>query len=197
MIRLKPRSVRTRLTLWYVAALGGILVLFAAGTSAFLFLRLREALDAYVVDDIEAVEAQLSFRPDGALSVGPSGAKEDPDAPDDRYLEIRSPDGSVLYRNDRLGARSLDGSPQPGEGKNGYSERSMRLQNGPRLRIASRLHTLGTRPVLIRLGHTEEPLWREFKELLTVLLLGFRLRLLLPASADMRSPGVRFHRSTE
>src|SRR6266478_5750163 len=135
MIRLKPRSVRTRLTLWYVAALGGILVLFAAGTSAFLFLRLREALDAYVVDDIEAVEAQLSFRPDGALSVGPSGAKEDPDAPDARYLEIRAPDGSVLYRNDRLGARALDGSPQPGEGKDGYSERSMRLQNGPRLRI--------------------------------------------------------------
>src|SRR6266850_1522110 len=100
MIRIQPRNVRMRLTLWYVAVLGGILVLFAAGTSTFLFLHLRATLDEALVDDVESVEAQLSFRPDGTLSVAPSGAKQqDPDAPQDRYLEIRSPDGRLLYRN--------------------------------------------------------------------------------------------------
>src|SRR6266852_5325457 len=101
MIRFQPRNVRMRLTLWYLAVLGGILVLFAVGTSAFLFVHLRKTLDETVADDVESVEAQLGFRPDGTLS-GPDGAKQqDPDAQQDRYLEIRSPDGTLLYRNDR------------------------------------------------------------------------------------------------
>src|SRR5713226_5047848 len=160
MIRFQPRNVRMRLTLWYLAVLGGILVLFAVGTSAFMLLHLRETLDEAVADDVESVEAQLSFRPDGALSVGPNGAKQrDPDAQQDRYLEIRSPDGNLLYRSDRLRDRALGGSPWPGEGKNGYSQHLIYLQNGPRLRVASRLHMMGARSVLIRLGHSEEPLW--------------------------------------
>jgi heavy metal sensor kinase len=180
MIRFQPRNVRMRLTLWYLAVLGGILVLFAVGTSAFLFLHLRETLDEAVADDVESVEAQLSFHPDGTLSVGTDGArKQDPDAQQDRYLEIRSPDGSLLYRNDRLQDQGLGGAPGPGEGKDGYSQHSIHLQNGPRLRVASRLHTIGTRRVLIRLGHSEEPLWREFKELLWVLFLGLPIALSL------------------
>jgi hypothetical protein len=140
MIRFQNRNVRTRLTLWYLAVPGGILMLFAGGTSAFLFLHLRETLDEAVADDVESVEAQLSFRPDGTSSVGPNGAKQqDPDAQQDRYLEIRSPDGSLLYRNNRLGDRVLGGSPSPGEGKGGYSQHSIHWQNGPRLRVASRL----------------------------------------------------------
>jgi heavy metal sensor kinase len=168
-----------RLTLWYLAVLGGILVLFAVGTSVFLFLHLRNTLDEAVADDVESVEAQLSFRPDGTLS-GPDGARQqDPDAQQDRYLEILSPNGSLLYRNDRLRDRTLGGFPSPGEGKNGYSQYSILLQNGPRLRVASRLHMMGARSVLIRLGHSEEPLWREFKELLWVLFLGLPIALSL------------------
>ncbi len=176
MIRFQPRNVRMRLTLWYLAVLGGILVLFVAGASAFLYLHLHETLDAAVADDVESVEPQLAFRPDGTLS-GPN--QQDPDAPQDRYLEILSPDGKLLYRNDRLRDRALGGSPGPAEGKNGYSQHSIRLQDGPRLRVASRLHEMGARSVLIRLGHSEEPLWREFKELLWILFLGLPIALSL------------------
>jgi len=76
MIRLQPRNVRMRLTLWYLAVLAGILLLFTVSTSAFLFLHLRGNLDQAVIDDVEPVEAQLSFRPDGTLSVGPNGASK-------------------------------------------------------------------------------------------------------------------------
>jgi heavy metal sensor kinase len=176
MIRLRPRDVQTRLTLWYLAVLGGTLVLFALGTSAFLFLHLRETLDEALADDVESVEGQLSFRPDGTLN---AGARQDPDAPQPRYLEIFSQDGNLLYRNDRLGDQALGGAPVPGEGKNGYSQHSMRLQNGQRLRVANRLHEMGSRSVVIRVGHSEEPLWHELRELLSGLFLGLPIALLL------------------
>jgi heavy metal sensor kinase len=179
MIRLRPRNVRTRLTLWYLAVLGGTLVLFALGTSAFLFLHLRETLDEAVADDVESVEGELSFRPDGTLSVGPGAARQDPDAPQDRYLEVLSPDGNLLYRSVGLRGQALGGPPRVGEGKNGYSQHSMHLENGLRLRVANRLHEMGSRSVLIRLGHSEEPLWREFRELLSGLFLGLPIALLL------------------
>src|SRR5262249_37014225 len=110
---------------------------------------------------------------------GANDPNQDPDAQQNRYLEIRSPDGSLLYQNDRLRDRALGGSPWPGEGKNGYSQRSIQLRDGPRLRVASRLHMIGARSVLIRLGHSEEPLWSEFKELLWVLSLGLPIALSL------------------
>src|SRR5260370_14837999 len=176
MIRFQPRNVRMRLTLWYLAVLGGILVLFVAGASVFLYLHLHETLDGAVSDDVGSCEQQLAFRPDGNLS-GPN--QQDPDAPQDRYLEILSPDGKLLYRNDRLRDRALGGSPGPAEGKNGYSQHSIRLQDGPRLRVASRLHEMGARSGLIRLGHSEERLWREFKELLWILFLGLPIALSL------------------
>src|SRR5262245_27192494 len=109
MIWFLLRNVRMRLTLWYLGVLGGILLLFALGTSAFLFMHLRKTLDGVLADDVESVEAQLGFRSDGSLS-GPDEAKQqDPDAQQDRYLEIRSPDGNLLYRNDRLRDRALGG----------------------------------------------------------------------------------------
>ncbi len=171
MIRFRPRHVRARLTLWYVGVFGVILALYVAGSSAFLFFNLRRDLDRDLAEDVETVEGLLSFGPKGQLLVS---ANSDPDAQavESRYIEIRSTTGDLLYRNARLDGHTLGGMPEQGEGREGYSERSARLPNGERIRVASRLHYIGNLPVLIRLARSEQPLWQEFRQLLTVLLLG-------------------------
>ena len=165
-MRLRPRHLRTRLTLWYVSGLAILLVLAWAGTCGLLFWQLRNQLGHFSIQEIETVEGLLYFTPQAQLRL-----KEDyhnhPESKDviERYLEVRGADGSVLYRNPRLGNRSLGGSPFSGEGVGGYSERSERLSDGTRVRVVSRVHALDGRRLLIRLAHSEEPLYERLRDL--------------------------------
>src|SRR5437867_4441900 len=165
MTRMRPRHVRTRLTLWYVGVLAGVLILYVAGTSTFLFLNLRQELDRSTIQDLETVEGLLNFGPDGTLRLGTGYEDvEEHEVEQERFMEVRDLNGALLYRNKRLRNWILGGSPAPGEGKVGYSERSARLPDGTRIRLVSRVHTVGSRSTLIRLAHSEEPLWHEFRE---------------------------------
>ena len=164
---LRPRHLRTRLTLWYVSVLAALLILAWAGTCALLFWQLRSQLDHFAVQEIETVEGLFFFTPDGQLRLR-DDYHNHPESKDviERFLEVRSPDGSVLFRNDRLAKRALGGLSFAGEGFGGYSERSARLSDGTRVRVVSRVHTINGHPLLIRLGHTEEPLYARLKDLL-------------------------------
>src|SRR5258708_20718137 len=102
MTRLRPKHVRTRLTLWYLVLLGGILALFIAAASGFLFFNLRRELDRELADQIENVEQGLSFGPDGKLQVGQAGDHADPDRLQKPYLEIRELTWTLLYPTTRL-----------------------------------------------------------------------------------------------
>jgi heavy metal sensor kinase len=178
VIRFRPRHVRSRLTLWYVSVLAAVLLLFSIGTSVLLFWQLRAQMDRYNVQDVETVEGLLYFTPGGQL-----GLKEDyHNHPEsklvlERLLEVRAPDGAVLYRNARLGNRSLGGEPFPGEGVGGYSNRAGRLADGTRIRMVSRRHNIDGRPTLIRLAYSEEHLWLHLEELLGASLLALPLTL--------------------
>jgi len=171
-MRLRPTHLRTRLTMWYVSVLASLLILAWGGTCALLFWQLRSQLDHFAVQEIETVEGLFFFAPDGQLRL-----REDyhnhPESKDviDRFLEVRSPDGSVLFRNEKLGNRDLGGDSFSGEGVGGYSERSTRLADGTRVRMVSRLHSLEGHPLLIRLAHDEEPLFSQLKDLLLASLL--------------------------
>jgi heavy metal sensor kinase len=171
MKRFRARHVRARLTFWYVGVFGMVLALYVAGTSAFLLLNLRRELDRDLAEDVETVESSLGLGPNGQLRMAVRG---DPDAPalTDRYFEVRSMPGGLLYENPRLKGNALGGMPKRGEGVGGYSQRSARLPNGERIRVASRVHEVGKLPVLIRLARSEQPMWHEFAQMLTVLLLG-------------------------
>ena len=165
-MRLRPRHLRTRLTLWYVSGLAILLVLAWAGTCGLLFWQLRNQLGHFSIQEIETVEGLLYFTPQGPLRL-----REDyhnhPESKDviDRYLEVLGADGAVMFRNGRLGTRSLGGAPFAGEGVGGYSERSERISDGTRVRVVSRVHVLDGRPLLIRLGHSEEPLYERLRDL--------------------------------
>ncbi len=171
----RPRSVRTRLTLWYVGVLGGVLVLFVAGTSAVLFWTLRHQLDRRLREDVETVEGLLRLGPDGTLHVGQEARAGDMRTQRPQELiEVRDAQGAVLYRNEVLG-----GTPAPDEGVNGYTERSGRLGDGTRIRLVSRRHSVGARALLVRVAHSEEPLWNEFRRVVLVMLLGLPAGLLV------------------
>jgi heavy metal sensor kinase len=178
-MHLRPRHLRTRLTLLYVCVLAAILVQASAGTCALLFWQLRSQLSHFSIQEIETVEGLLFFTPQGQLLL-----KEDyhnhPQSKDviERFVEVRAADGAVLYRNERLGERSM-GPTFKGEGVGGYSERSERLSDGLRVRVVSRLHRLDGHPLLIRLAHSEEPLYARLKEFVLAALMVLPIELLI------------------
>jgi hypothetical protein len=52
-MRLRPRNVRSRLTVWYVLVLACLLALYAGIAYLFLLLSLREEFDRNLVKDVE------------------------------------------------------------------------------------------------------------------------------------------------
>ncbi len=173
-----PARLGTRLALSYVLLIVCAMVLFTSGTAAVLFFQMRGQLASYAVQDIETVEGLFSFTPDGQLHV-----REDyhnhPESKQllEHFFEVRAMDGTLLYRNDRLGTLTLGGAPLPGEGIGGYSERSATLGDGTRVITVSRRHTVDGHTVLIRLAHSEEPVWHALRQLLIASALVFPLMI--------------------
>jgi len=161
-MRFRPRNVRSRLTFWYMLVLAGLLGLYAGIASLFLFLSLREDFDQNLLQDLETVEGMLAKEPKGGVSLHSSH----PGAAEPRighFIEVWSPQGSLLYRSAELQGQTLGGPPGPDEGLHDPSPSTMRLPNGNRVRLA----------------YSEEGLWRELGEFGEVLLLGFPIALLL------------------
>jgi heavy metal sensor kinase len=171
-MRLRPRHLRTRLTIWYVSVLAGLLVLAGGGTSALLFWQLRSQLDYFSIQEIETVEGLFYFTPDRQLHMR-DDYHNHPESKEviERYLEVLAPDGSILLRNERLDSLSLGGAVFVGEGVGGYSPRTAHLSDGTTVRMVSRAHVLDDYPILIRLAHSEEPLLSRIKDLLVASLL--------------------------
>ncbi|HEY4365108.1 MAG TPA: ATP-binding protein [Bryobacteraceae bacterium] len=173
-----PQHVRTRLTLWYVAILAGVLLIYGGSSCAIVLLQLRTQLDHLAIEDLETVEGFLSFSSDGKLGLR-NNYHYHPDSGEmqQRFLEVRAEDGTLLYRNEGLGDRALGGKPEPGEGVDSYSRRSVRLRDGMRIRLISRLHMTEGHSILIHVGFSEEPMWQRFWQLVFGLIVGLPLAL--------------------
>ena len=183
----RPERLRTRLALSYIFLLAGAMVVFTAGTAAVLFFQMRAQLAHFAVQEIETVEGLMSFAPDGTVKVR-DDYHNHPESKLilDHYLEVRALDGALLYRNDRLGNRTLGGTPLPGEGIGGYSQRPARLSDGTRIVMVSRRHLLEGHPILIRLAQSEEPVWHALDEFLAAAALMFPPMLGAAALAGYR-----------
>lgn len=178
MKRLRPRNVRTRLTVWYMAVLAAVLAIYGGIASTVLLLQLRSELDHFAIEDLETVEGFLDFNANGRLFL-----KNDyhdhpyPAKMQDRLMEVWGADGKLLYRNERLGNRMLGPPPTPAEGADSYSERSIRLADGTPVRLASKRHSVEGRPTVIRVGFSEQPLWERFWQLVLGLIAGLPIAL--------------------
>src|SRR5258708_11189244 len=113
-MRLTARNVRSRLTLWYVVVLAGLLTLYAGVASLFLFLSLREDFDQNLLEDLETVEGMLAKEPNGGVSLHSSH----PVAAEPRighFIEVWSPEGLLFYRSAALQGQTLGSPPSADE----------------------------------------------------------------------------------
>ncbi|HET6145739.1 MAG TPA: heavy metal sensor histidine kinase [Candidatus Acidoferrales bacterium] len=190
MISLGTKSVRTRLTLWYVLVLTSVIIVYVAGASLVLVWQMRSQIDRQVVQDLETVEGLLYFTEDGRLHFN-EDYHNHPESKlvQERMLEVLSPDGTILFKNNQLGERVLGGAPFMGEGVGGYSQRSERLPDGTRVILASRAHTMQDRPILLRVAFSEEPIWSRLQQMLAILLLALPLALAAAAYAGYKLAG--------
>lgn len=187
---LRPKRVRTRLTFLYVGMLAGVLVVYFAGVTVLLFWEMSGFLKRLAAEDLETVKGLL-YAEDG----GRVGVREDFHHHSDwkqvgeRLLEILAPDGKILYRNERLGNRTIGGLPFAGEGERGYSGRSSRMSDGTPIILISRKYDLQGRTILIRVGYAQGLIWAQLRETLLVLLLASPLVLAGTAFAGYRMVG--------
>ena len=181
---LRPKNVRMRLTLWYVAVLGSILLIYSVSASIFVFLQWRSEVDRLAIEELETIEGFLSFNSEGSVYLQRSAHDHPyPITMQHRLMEVLSDNRTVLYRNEPLGTRDLGGAPFSGEGVNSYSPRSVSLTDRTRVRVVSRRHTVEGKPTIIRIGFSEEELWRRLWQLILGLLAGAPIALAAAGAA--------------
>jgi heavy metal sensor kinase len=173
-----------------VGIFGAVLGVYICGACALQYWQLSDQLHHAEIEDLETVEGLLYFAPDGHLFL-----HEDYHSHPqsrlllDRYMEVLSPGGEVLFRNERLRDMYLDGDPTPHEGEVGYASRRMRLADGTPVLAISHLHILEGRPLVIRLAYSTEPLRDRLLEFIGLLMLAMPLALIAAAFAGYRVAG--------
>jgi heavy metal sensor kinase len=189
-VRLQLRFIRDRLTLWYVGIFGAVLGIYICGACILQYWQLSDQLHHAEIEDLETVEGLLYFTSDGRLLLH-DDYHSHPQSRLllDRYMEVLSPNGQVLFRNERLGNMYLDGAPTPHEGEVGYASRRIRLANGTPVLAISHLHFFENKPLLIRLAYSTEPLNERLLEFAGLLLLAMPLALIAAGFAGYRVAG--------
>lgn len=189
-MRFRPRYIRDRLTLWYVGIFGLVLAIYICGACILQYWQLSEQLRRAEIQDLETVEGLLYFTPDGRLRLN----EEYHSHPQsrlllERYMEVLSPEGEMLFRNERLGKMALGVAPVPREGERGYPAKNIRLEDGTPALTISHLHNLQNRPLLIRIAYSTEPLRRRLFEFTGLLLLALPIALVAAGIAGFRIAG--------
>jgi heavy metal sensor kinase len=189
-VRFRPRYIRDRLTLWFVGIFGAVLGIYICGACILQYWQLNDQLHHAEIQDLETVEGLLYLTPDGRLLL-----HEDYHSHPqshlllDRYMEVLSPGGQVLLRNDRLHGMDLGGAPTPGEGEVGYESKRMHLEDGTTVLAISHLHILEGEPLIIRLAYSTEPLTERLFEFIGLLFLAMPLALIVAGFAGYRVAG--------
>ena len=189
-MRLRLTYIRDRLTLWYVGIFGIVLAIYICGACVLQYWQLSDQLRHAEIEDLETVEGLLYFTPDGRLFLH-EDYHSHPESRLllDRYMEVLSPDGQVLFRNDRLGRMNLGSMPNYREGNVGYESKRLRLADGTPVLSISHLHLFQGKPLLIRLAYSTEPLRSRLSDFIGLLLLAMPAALLVAAFAGYRVAG--------
>ena len=165
-------NLRLRLTLWYGGAFS-ILLLFHIGVATYVHFRqlINQAYHAEV-QDLETTEGLVYQTSDGRIDMNEDYFNNPQIRLQlDRHLEILSPDGKILYQDQRLDGAAIDGPPLPHEGIGSYNERAIRLSDGRKVLVISHFHRLNGRPMILRVAYDEAPLFANVARFLEVLLL--------------------------
>jgi heavy metal sensor kinase len=174
MMRLRPRYVRTRLTLWYIGVLFGVLALSLGSTAVVFRESLREELDRSLRTQLERVEQLLYEDSDGKVRLDGHEGEDGPGI----LIEVWSTDGKLLYRGGGLGGELSAELPSPAA-SGVPSLSSLSLSNGTPLRSVSQTRHVGGRSVVLRVALSERRLRHEWRELLLGLLCGLPVAIVI------------------
>lgn len=184
MSLLRPANLRSRLTLWYVAVLAVLLLVYAALVFTFQYGVLTRQLAHDEVQDIVTVEGLLYFDTSGSLQLHQDYfSRPQSHVLVDRLMEVRDLDGNILYRSATLHDMPLGGPNRKAEGDTGFDERVVRLQDGTHVFLVSHIHVLQGHVLLIRLGYSLKPLRIRMMQFLLLLLVAIPLALVLAGAA--------------
>lgn len=179
-----PASIRTRLTLWYVFVLAGILIIYIASVFAFQYGLQKRQIYHDEVEDVETVEGLLYFDARGNLQLQQNYYSHPRShLLIDRLMEVRDLSGVVLYRTPTLNGQSLGGPTLLNEGSNTFNPRVEPLADGSEVYVISHLHTLDGKELLIRLGYSLAPLRERMKDFLALLLVAMPIGLIVAGFA--------------
>ncbi|MCA1649207.1 MAG: heavy metal sensor histidine kinase [Acidobacteria bacterium] len=175
MPRWRPRSVRLRLALWYSAAVGLVVLIYAAGVYTFVSRSLREELDRSLHDDFEIVEQSLeTARASDATAWSPEQGHHTDGSEPVRWSEVWGPVGELRFRSPGLEER-----PAPPTAAAGYEYASVVGAAGMPLRTLSGAHSVGASEFVVRVTRSEEGVRHELNELLMGLGLGLPIAVVL------------------
>jgi heavy metal sensor kinase len=179
-MNLLRKSLRIRLTILYGLLLTLAMALYAGGTSVYFLHNLRHQLDLSLDRDIETVEGLLHLSPDGHLEIGSDeGEARESDFDRGYLLEVYSASGTLLYRSKELNGAALGEPTSLNGNRRREPPHSIRLPTGARIRVANRIHRVDEQSLVLHLGVSEEPLWREFWEMVGVLSIGLPIIVFL------------------
>ncbi|MDC3379011.1 ATP-binding protein [Planctomycetota bacterium] len=155
--RLRPGSIRARLTLWYAAALTVGLLVYAGTTYALLQHGLSADLDRQLHADFE--RAEHSVVRDGETLRWLSAEEDHDEGPPETWVECTSPGGALLLRRPHDSAQE--------------TAVSYRVRSGP--------YAVEGLPVTIRVGRSEAGMRAVLQRVFLVLGIGLPLVVVLAA----------------
>src|SRR5215467_4752121 len=176
MIRIQPRSVRVRLTLWYVGVMLLVLGVYAGAVYTVVRDNSSQRLDDHLKENFDWAYDMLAQRPDG--SIAPYDETGEGDSP---WLQVYSLDGQLLYKTPEARRNPVPSSDTLAAKAD---EKIVTVPNvNPPYRIMSGGARIGSRPVVVQVARSEASIIQDERQLLYVLLLG------LPVGAALAGIG--------
>ncbi|MBM4161771.1 MAG: HAMP domain-containing protein [Ignavibacteria bacterium] len=176
----KNLPIRIRLTLLHTMLFGGIMLLFVIGSLGFFFLYLKQHQDAVLKEDLEVIQqfVRLPFDAEFKDLV----QSHDPQKYE-RFCEVWSGDGSLLFRSQDLGDQALGPAPAAADSTKSFNYQSLLFADGTRWRVVGSYHRSRGEAVFLRIAVSEEPLYDEISDAAVVLLTLSPLVLVLVAAS--------------
>src|SRR5204862_7724769 len=167
MIRLTPKSVRVRLTLWHIAVMLAVLGVYAAGVYTFVRNNSLSLLDERLHDDFDWASDMLAQRPDGTIA--PYEETGEGDSP---WLQVWSLEGRLLYDTPEARRNPVPRPAQLAESAKEVDRVVTVPDVSPPYRVMSGGARIGARPVLVQVARSEGPIAQNLNQLIYILFLG-------------------------
>ncbi len=165
----RARSVRLKLTVWYMSAVLVVLVVYAACLLWALRSTASRGLDERLRGDFRWAAEMAEQRPDGTLTWFETSSADDEDLP---WLQVWSPSGALLFKTAAVARLPIAESGSLAARADNSIEIVRRPVQAPPVRVLSGHSKVAGQPVVIQVARTEAVLRQNVRDLLFLLLLG-------------------------